>query len=89
MGCQLLHWNAVVEDQVGQAGPACLKPMLTGPDPLYMPCDDTQDELLHDLPCYQGQAFSTQDPAFNPYWRLVSVFNIQSTDTSLVKQDSW
>ncbi|KAK4823264.1 hypothetical protein QYF61_000231 [Mycteria americana] len=44
-------------DQVGQAGPAFPEPMLAGPDPLvilYMPCDSTQDDLLHQLPWHRA-----------------------------------
>jgi len=43
----------VIEGDQGQAGPAFHKPMLTGPDrllALQVPCDDTQDNLLHELP---------------------------------------
>ncbi|KAK4807797.1 hypothetical protein QYF61_023630 [Mycteria americana] len=51
--------HLVVEgDQVGQAGPAFPEPMLAGLDPLvifYMPCDGTQDDLLHQLSWYRGQ----------------------------------
>lgn len=51
--------------------------MLNGPNPLvvlYMPCEDTQNDLFHDLPWHQGQVFISQNPPFNPYWRLVSQF---------------
>lgn len=37
-------------DQVSQTGPAFHKPMLAGPGSLtvlYMPCDGTQEDLLH------------------------------------------
>jgi len=46
-------------DEVGQARPAFHKPVLAGPDPLdamQVPCDLTQDYLLHNFPRYQGQA---------------------------------
>jgi len=39
-------------DQAGQAGPASHKSMLAGPDVvvvLYVLCDGTQDDLLHNL----------------------------------------
>ena len=40
-------------DQVSQGGPAFHNPVLTKPDHLvvlYVPCDDTQDKLLDNLP---------------------------------------
>ena len=46
-------------DQVGQAGPAFHERILAGPDPLVVldvPCDGTQDDLLHDVPQHLGQA---------------------------------
>jgi len=47
--------HSIVEgDHVGQAGP-----MLAGPDPpvvSHMPCNLTQDDLLHNLSWHQGQA---------------------------------
>lgn len=51
------NWgHFVVEgDQAGRAAPAFCKPMLARPDPLvvlHVPCDDTQDDLLHELPHY-------------------------------------
>lgn len=50
--------HLVIEgDQVRQAGPAFYKPMLTGPDyliVLYLLCDGTQDDLLHNLPWHCG-----------------------------------
>lgn len=45
-------------DEVGQAEPTFHESMLarTGsPVILHMPCDHTQDDLLHDLPHYQDQ----------------------------------
>ena len=59
-GCQLLHvGHSIIGDQIGQAGPAFHEPMLTGPDPLvvlHMLCDLLQDDLLHNLSWYHGQA---------------------------------
>lgn len=50
--------HTVIEgDQVDQA--AFQKPMLAGPGRLvvlYMKCDGTQDDLIHNLPQHQGQA---------------------------------
>lgn len=50
--------HLVIEgDEVGHAGPAFHKPMLTGPDQLVilrMPCDGTQDDVLHDLPQHRS-----------------------------------
>ena len=52
--------HLVIEgDQVGEAGPASHEAMLAGPDHLvvlHMHGALTQDELLHILPLYQGQA---------------------------------
>lgn len=42
----------IEEDQFGQARWTFHKHMLAGPDPLinvYVPCDGTKDDLLHDL----------------------------------------
>lgn len=52
----LIHYSChlVVEgDQIDQAGSAFPNPTLAGPDPLvdqHVPCDDTQDDLFHELP---------------------------------------
>ena len=46
-------------DEAGQARPAFHEPVLAGPDPLdamHMPCDLTQDDLLHNFSWYRGQA---------------------------------
>ena len=54
-----LACHSIIEgDQVCQAGPAFHKPVLTGPDrlvALQVPLDDTQDDLLHELPWHRGQ----------------------------------
>lgn len=50
--------HLVIEaNEVGQAEPAFCEPMLAEPDPtviLNLPC--TQDELVHNIPQYWGQA---------------------------------
>lgn len=46
------------EIRLDKQEPAFHKPKLAGPDHavvLYMPCDSTLDDLLHDLPQHQGQ----------------------------------
>ena len=52
--------HPVVEgDEVGQARPAFHESVLAGPDPLdatHIPCDLSQDDLLHKFPWYRGQA---------------------------------
>ncbi|KAK4824005.1 hypothetical protein QYF61_009219 [Mycteria americana] len=43
--------------------------MLTGPDHLvvlYMPCDGTQDDLLHNLPQHRGEVFHPSDHFCGP-----------------------
>ena len=54
------YGHPVIEgDEVGQTRPAFHEPVLSGPDPMntmHMPCDLTQDDLLHNFPWYQGQA---------------------------------
>ena len=50
---------AIKGDEVGQAGPAFHEAALTAPDPLvvlHMLGELTQDEPLHNLPWYRGQA---------------------------------
>lgn len=45
--------RSIIKDQVSQGRLAFPKLMLPGPDPLVVllvPCHDTQDDLLHDLP---------------------------------------
>lgn len=47
-------------DQIGQIGPSFHEAMLNGPNPLVVPDmlhNHTPDDLLHNLPQYQGQAY--------------------------------
>lgn len=51
--CPLSRSSCHEGDQVSQVGPAFHKPMLTGSDylfVLYMLCDGTQHDLLHNFP---------------------------------------
>ena len=51
--------HSIIGDQAGRSGPAFHESMLSRPDPsavLYMPCDLTEGDLLHNLTWHQGQA---------------------------------
>lgn len=55
-------------DQVGKAGPAFQKPLLSGPYPLLvlcLLCDGTQDDLLHGFPGTKVRLTGSLDPPSN------------------------
>ena len=66
----LVHYvgHLVIEDQVGQAGPAFHEAMLARPDPLvvlHMPGERTQGEVLHNLP-WQGEGINEKTSTIFP-----------------------
>ena len=71
--------------------PAFHELVLAGPDPLdatHVPCDLTQDDLLHNFPRYRGQA----DRPVVPRVLLTALLangSLQSSGTSPDNQERW